>query len=111
MASTLPAAGMGSRTGKSMFSIETLEASTSFAFTDAIALVRSGAMCSPILVDQGEDDQFLEVQLHSHLLEAACREAGQPLELRRGPGYDHSYWFIQTFVADHLEHHARGLAD
>ena len=77
---------------------------------DATALVRSGARCSPILVDQGEDDQFLEAQLHPRLLKAACREAGQPLELRRHPGYDHSYWFIQTFVADHLEHHARGLA-
>ena len=77
---------------------------------DAAALVRSGAKCSPILVDQGEDDQFLEEQLHPHLLEEACSEAGQPLELRRHPGYDHSYWFIQTFIADHLEHHARGLA-
>ena len=77
---------------------------------DATALVRSGARCSPILVDQGEDDQFLEAQLHPHLLDEACAATGQPLELRRHPGYDHSYWFIQTFVADHLEHHARGLA-
>ena len=59
---------------------------------------------------EGEDDQFLEVQLHPHLLEEACTAAGQPLELRRHAGYDHSYWFIQTFIADHLEHHARGLA-
>ncbi len=78
---------------------------------DATALVRSGRRCSPILVDQGEDDQFLEAQLHPHLLEEACIAAGQPLELRRHPGYDHSYWFIQTFIADHLEHHARGLTD
>ena len=77
---------------------------------DAAALVRAGARCAPILVDQGEDDQFLEAQLHPHLLERACARAGQPLELRRHPGYDHSYWFIQTFIADHLEHHARGLA-
>ena len=77
---------------------------------DATALVRSGARCSPILVDQGEDDQFLEAQLHPHLLDEACAATGQPLELRRHPGYDHSYWFIQTFVADHLEHHSRGLA-
>ena len=81
-----------------------------WAAHDATALIESGAKCSPILVDQGEDDQFLEVQLHPHLLEAACGKAGQPLELRRHPGYDHSYWFIQTFIADHLEHHARGLA-
>ena len=81
-----------------------------WAAHDAAALVRSGARCGPILVDQGEDDQFLEAQLHPHLLEAACRETGQRLELRRHPGYDHSYYFIQTFIADHLEHHARGLA-
>ena len=77
---------------------------------DATALVAAGARCAPILVDQGEDDQFLEAQLHPHLLERACAQSGQPLELRRHPGYDHSYWFIQTFIADHLEHHARGLA-
>ena len=83
---------------------------SAWAEYDATALIRSGARCSPILVDQGEDDQFLEAQLHPHLLEEACTQAGQPLELRRHPGYDHSYYFIQTFVADHLEHHVRGLA-
>ena len=83
---------------------------TVWAEHDATALVRAGARCAPILVDQGDDDQFLESQLHPHLLEAACADGGQPLELRRHPGYDHSYWFIQTFIADHLEHHARGLA-
>ena len=77
---------------------------------DAAALIGAGARCAPILVDQGEDDQFLDAQLHPHLLERTCAQAGQPLELRRHPGYDHSYWFIQTFIADHLEHHARGLA-
>ena len=77
---------------------------------DATALIEAGARCAPILVDQGEDDQFLDAQLHPHLLEDACAHAGQPLELRRYPGYDHSYYFIQTFIADHLEHHARGLA-
>ena len=81
-----------------------------WAAHDAAALVRCGARCGPILVDQGEDDQFLETQLHPHLLEAACREADQRLDLRRHPGYDHSYYFIQTFIADHLAHHARGLA-
>ena len=76
---------------------------------DAAALIGSGARCAPILVDQGEDDPFLETQLHPHLLEAACARTGQPLELRRRPGYDHSYYFIQTFISGHLEHHARGL--
>ena len=76
---------------------------------DATALIESGARCAPILVDQGEDDQFLEAQLHPHLLEQACAAAGQPLDVRRHAGYDHSYYFIQTFIADHLEHHAGAL--
>ena len=63
-----------------------------------------------ILVDQGLGDKFLADQLHPHLLEAACAQAGQPLTLRRHAGYDHGYYFVQSFVADHLEHHARQLA-
>lgn len=62
-----------------------------------------------ILVDQGLDDKFLAEQLHPEIFEAACAKVGQPLTLRRHPGYDHSYYFIQTFVADHLRHHARAL--
>jgi len=62
-----------------------------------------------ILVDQGLADKFLEEQLHPHLLEAACAKAGQPLTLRRHAGYDHGYYFISTFMDDHLRHHARGL--
>jgi len=62
-----------------------------------------------ILVDQGLADQFLQNQLNPDLFEAACRAAGQPLTLRRHAGYDHGYFFIQTFVADHLAHHARVL--
>jgi S-formylglutathione hydrolase len=60
-------------------------------------------------VDQGLADKFLEEQLHPHLLEAACAKAGQPLTLRRHAGYDHGYYFISTFMDDHLRHHARGL--
>ncbi len=63
-----------------------------------------------ILIDQGEADQFLEEQLRPELFEAACREAGQPVTVRRHPGYDHSYWFIASFIEDHLRHHARALA-
>lgn len=81
-----------------------------WAAHDASELIGAGRRCPPILVDQGLDDQFLAEQLHPHLLEAACREAGQPLELRRHAGYDHSYYFVQTFIGDHLEHHARGLS-
>jgi S-formylglutathione hydrolase len=64
---------------------------------------------SPILIDQGTADGFLAEQLKPELLEAACREAGVPLILRRQEGYDHSYYFIRTFMADHVAHHARLL--
>lgn len=62
-----------------------------------------------ILIDQGSADQFLAVQLLPEHFEAACAQVGQPLTLRRHQGYDHSYYFISTFVEDHLTHHARSL--
>ena len=62
-----------------------------------------------ILIDQGLADKFLPDQLHPHLLEAACAAIGQPLTLRRHAGYDHGYYFVQSFMADHLQHHARQL--
>ncbi len=62
-----------------------------------------------ILVDQGLADSFLEAQLKPELLEAACTAAGQPLTLRRHEGYDHSYFFISSFIADHLQWHADRL--
>ena len=62
-----------------------------------------------ILVDQGLADPFLTSQLNPEVFEAACRAAGQPLTLRRHAGYDHGYFFIQTFVGDHIAHHARRL--
>jgi S-formylglutathione hydrolase len=62
-----------------------------------------------ILVDQGLADQFLEQQLHPHLLEAACADKGVALELRRHDGYDHGYYFIATFMEEHLRHHAEIL--
>ncbi|HVZ01284.1 MAG TPA: S-formylglutathione hydrolase [Dongiaceae bacterium] len=76
---------------------------------DATALVARGALPAEILIDQGMADQFLAQQLHPDVFEAAARKAGQKLTLRRQPGYDHGYYFIQTFVADHLHHHARIL--
>jgi S-formylglutathione hydrolase len=76
---------------------------------DATALVRAGARVPPLLVDQGLADKFLAEQLHPELFEEACREAGQPLTLRRHEGYDHGYYFISTFVADHIAHHAGEL--
>lgn len=62
-----------------------------------------------ILIDQGLADPFLPEQLHPHRLEEACAQIGQPLELRRHAGYDHGYYFVQTFIADHLQHHVRSL--
>jgi len=74
---------------------------------DACELVRRQTMPGTILIDQGEADQFLETQLKPELFDQACAEAGQTLLLRRHPGYDHSYYFIASFIDDHLRHHAR----
>ena len=79
---------------------------------DATALMaarKSAPYPDGILIDQGLADKFLEVQLHPHLFEAACQAAGQPLTLRRHAGYDHGYYFISTFISDHLDHHAQIL--
>jgi S-formylglutathione hydrolase len=76
---------------------------------DAVALIEDGARFPELLVDQGEADQFLAEQLRPELLEQACRAAGIPLTLRLQPGYDHSYYFISTFMADHLRWHAERL--
>jgi S-formylglutathione hydrolase len=79
---------------------------------DAARLIERGAakgVYDDILIDQGSADSFLENQLKPDLLEAACREAGQKLTLRMQPGYDHSYFFIATFVADHIAWHAKRL--
>jgi len=64
----------------------------------------------PLLVDQGEADPFLAEQLRATDLEATCAAAGQPLTLRRQSGYDHSYFFVTSFIDDHLRHHAAALA-
>jgi S-formylglutathione hydrolase len=76
---------------------------------DACELMDSGAKTSPILVDQGMADKFLEVQLKPERLEEAARRSGQVLTLRRHEGYDHGYYFIATFMEDHLRHHAAAL--
>lgn len=76
---------------------------------DAVALIEDGARVPALLVDQGEADQFLAGQLRPELLAAACEKAGIPLTLRIQPGYDHSYYFISTFMADHLAWHAKRL--
>ena len=76
---------------------------------DAVALIEDGARLSEILVDVGEADPFIEKELRPELLEAACAKAGVALTLRRQSGYDHSYFFISTFMADHLAWHAERL--
>ena len=77
---------------------------------DAVALIEDGARFPEILVDVGTGDPFLADQLRPELLEAACAQAGIPLTLRLQPGYDHSYYFVSTFMADHLRWHKERLA-
>jgi S-formylglutathione hydrolase len=76
---------------------------------DATALIEDGARAPELLVDQGLADSFLENQLKPELLETACRAAGIPLTLRRQAGYDHSYFFIASFMEDHMRWHAERL--
>jgi len=76
---------------------------------DACALIEDGARVPELLVDQGGGDQFLESQLKPHLLSRACDDAGIDLTLRMEPGYDHSYYFIASFMADHIRWHAERL--
>ncbi|WPG39689.1 S-formylglutathione hydrolase [Variovorax sp. EBFNA2] len=79
---------------------------------DASALMQSQTVApypQGILIDQGLADKFLAEQLHPEVFEAACFAAGQPLTLRRHAGYDHGYYFIQSFMADHIAHHAQTL--
>ena len=76
---------------------------------DAVALIEDGARLPELLVDIGDADPFLEKELRPELLERACADAGIALTLRRQPGYDHSYYFISTYMADHLRWHAERL--
>lgn len=76
---------------------------------DACALIEDGARLPDLLVDQGEGDGFLDEQLKTGLLSAVCEAVGMPLTLRMQPGYDHSYYFISTFMADHIAWHAKRL--
>ena len=76
---------------------------------DAVSLIEDGARVSDLLVDVGDADPFIEKELRPELLERACQAAGIPLTLNIRPGYDHSYYFISTFMADHLDWHAERL--
>jgi S-formylglutathione hydrolase len=77
---------------------------------DACALIADAAERLPILIDQGDRDDFLEGQLKPDTLKSAAQAAKHPLTLRLQPGYDHSYYFIASFIEDHLRHHAQALA-
>ncbi|HET9158411.1 MAG TPA: S-formylglutathione hydrolase [Myxococcaceae bacterium] len=76
---------------------------------DATELVKRQRFPGVIRIDQGTADQFLATQLRPELFSVACAESRQPLELRMREGYDHGYWFIQSFVEEHLRHHAAAL--
>lgn len=76
---------------------------------DACALIAKAQEQLPILVDQGDRDDFMANQLKPEALESAATAAGHPLTLRIQPGYDHSYYFVSTFIDDHLRHHAQAL--
>jgi S-formylglutathione hydrolase len=78
---------------------------------DATSLIVQGMSSGEILVDQGQDDDFLQDQLKPELLKAACSKSGQELNLRVHPGYDHSYYFISTFISDHIKFHAHRLTN
>jgi S-formylglutathione hydrolase len=76
---------------------------------DAVELIATASERLPLLVDQGGADDFLQSQLRPDLLRAACDAAGHPLTLRVHPGYDHSYYFIASFLGEHFAHHAAAL--
>src|SRR4030095_2999023 len=77
---------------------------------DAVALIEDGARVDELLVDIGTADTFLDKELKPELLEQACRDSGIHLQLNMRDGYDHSYYFISTFMADHLRWHAERLS-
>jgi S-formylglutathione hydrolase len=78
---------------------------------DTVELIKksSTAQRLPVLIDQGEQDDFLKEQLKTELLEAACQQANYPMTIRRQPGYDHSYYFIASFIGKHIQFHAQYL--
>ena len=82
---------------------------TEWAQWDACELVRTSSFDGTVLVDQGEADSFLVRELRPELLREAFTQAGKSLVLRMQPGYDHSYYFISTFMGDHMEHHSKQL--
>jgi S-formylglutathione hydrolase len=95
--------------GRKAFSNYLGEDESTWAAHDSCQLIRSGAQPLPTLVDQGGADDFLEEQLQTHLLEEACEAAGYAASIRYQDGYDHSYFFIASFIGEHLAFHAEHL--
>ncbi|WP_019960828.1 S-formylglutathione hydrolase [Woodsholea maritima] len=95
--------------GQKAFTAYLGEDQSAWAAYDACAMITAGARVKAILIDQGSDDNFLAQELKPELFEAACQRVGQPLTLRHQAGYDHSYYFISTFMAEHLAWHAGHL--
>lgn len=95
--------------GQKAFTAYLGEDRSAWAAHDAVALIAHAAERLPLLVDQGAADDFLATQLRPELLQAACAAAGHPLTLRLHPGYDHSYYFIASFIGEHVAWHAQAL--
>jgi S-formylglutathione hydrolase len=95
--------------GQKAFTAYLGEDRSRWAAWDASELVATAEEKLPLLVDQGGGDEFLDTQLQPQWLQAACTAAGHPLQLRLQPGYDHSYYFISSFIGDHIAHHAKAL--
>ncbi|HBZ93504.1 MAG TPA: S-formylglutathione hydrolase, partial [Pseudomonas sp.] len=95
--------------GEKAFSLYLGEERSRWREWDASVLIAEAEEKLPILVDQGDRDDFLEGQLKPQVLQAAAKAAGHPLTLRMQPGYDHSYYFIASFIDEHLRHHAAAL--
>ncbi len=97
--------------GRKAFTAYLGDDETAWLEHDACHLLREGGYPSQILIDQGADDPFLEEQLQTHRLIDVLKGNGQSARIRMQPGYDHSYFFVATFIEDHLRHHARVLAE
>jgi len=95
--------------GEKAFSLYLGEERSRWREWDASVLIAEAGEKLPILVDQGDRDDFLDGQLKPQVLQAAAKAAAHPLTLRMQPGYDHSYYFIASFIDDHLRHHAAAL--
>lgn len=95
--------------GEKAFSAYLGDDRSSWLEWDSCALVANAGERLPLLIDQGDADEFLANQLKPELLQQACNKAGHPLTLRMQPGYDHSYYFIASFIGEHIAHHANAL--